>query len=85
MQIACVSDNVDIIKDLMLTLTCDTATLKNICVEANDCVTDQYTVHHTMSFGVTEFDSEKTIEQNVSDADEKLYAAKEGGRNRVIK
>ena len=54
-------------------------------IEANDCVTDQYTVHHTMSFGVTEFDSEKTIEQNVSDADEKLYAAKEGGRNRVIK
>ncbi len=54
-------------------------------IEANDCVTDQYTVHHTMSFGVTEFDSKKTIEQNVSDADEKLYAAKEGGRNRVIK
>ena len=32
------SDNVDIIKDLMLTLTCDTATLKNVCTEANDCV-----------------------------------------------
>ncbi|MBR3538634.1 MAG: diguanylate cyclase [Eubacterium sp.] len=41
-------------------------------------------MRHTMSFGVTEFDSEKTIEENISDADAKLYQAKESGRNRVI-
>lgn len=53
-------------------------------IEANDCVTDEYTVHHTMSFGVTEFDPSKSIEANISDADQKLYTAKESGRNRVI-
>lgn len=53
-------------------------------IEANDCVTEEYTVHHTMSFGVTEFDPSKSIEANISDADEKLYTAKESGRNRVI-
>ena len=53
-------------------------------VEANDCVTDEYTVHHTLSFGVSEFDTEKSIEANISVADEKLYTAKESGRNRVI-
>ena len=37
-----------------------------------------------MSFGVTEFDPEKTIEENISVADAKLYLAKESGRNRVI-
>ena len=54
-------------------------------IEANDCVTEEYTVHHTMSFGVTAFDPEKTIEGNISVADEKLYQAKESGRNRVVK
>ena len=53
-------------------------------IEANDCVTDQYTVHHTMSFGVTEIDNSLTIEANISVADEKLYKAKESGRNSVI-
>lgn len=32
------SDNVDIIKDVMMTLTCDTDTLKKICVDAGDCI-----------------------------------------------
>nr|MCR5189048.1 carbohydrate ABC transporter substrate-binding protein [Treponema sp.] len=32
------SDNVDIIKDVMKTLTCDTDTLKEICKGASDCV-----------------------------------------------
>ena len=53
-------------------------------IEAHDTVTEQYTVHHTMSFGVTQFDPAKSIEDNVSVADEKLYTAKETGRNRVI-
>ena len=53
-------------------------------IEENDCVTDQYTVHHTMSFGVAEIDRSNTIEGNISVADEKLYTAKETGRNRVV-
>lgn len=32
------TDNIDIIKDVMLTLTCDTATLKKIAINAGDCV-----------------------------------------------
>lgn len=38
----------------------------------------------TLSFGVAQFDPEKSIEENVSTADERLYRAKEGGRNRVV-
>ena len=38
----------------------------------------------TMSFGVTQLDPMKSIEDNIKDADEKLYKAKEAGRNRVI-
>ena len=56
-------------------------------MEQNDCEAkdgdNEYTVHHTMSFGVTSFDPNKTIEENISVADEKLYTAKETGRNRV--
>ena len=37
-----------------------------------------------MSFGVTSIDPSISIEENIKAADEKLYAAKEGGRNRVI-
>lgn len=32
------TDNADIIKDVMLTLTCDKATLKKIAIEMNDCI-----------------------------------------------
>ncbi len=53
-------------------------------VEANDCVTSTVTVHHTMSFGVTSFDPANSIEDNIKVADDKLYQAKESGRNRVI-
>ena len=37
----------------------------------------------TMSFGCAVFDPLKTIEENVSTADERLYKAKETGRNKV--
>jgi diguanylate cyclase (GGDEF)-like protein len=53
-------------------------------IEASECIADGNLIKHTMSFGVTEFDPNKTIEENISVADEKLYRAKEGGRNQVI-
>ena len=54
-------------------------------IEENDCITQSsIRIHHTVSFGVTEFDPDRRIEDNVSAADEKLYKAKESGRNRVI-
>lgn len=53
-------------------------------IEGAVCECFGYTIRHTMSFGVTEFDPKKSIEANISVADEKLYTAKESGRNRVI-
>ena len=44
---------------------------------------DGNTIKCTMSFGCSFFDPSKTIEDNISIADGKLYTAKETGRNRV--
>lgn len=41
-------------------------------------------IHKTISFGCAQYDPNKSIEDNISAADEKLYIAKESGRNRVI-
>lgn len=41
-------------------------------------------IHITMSFGVNEVLRENTLEENVQIVDEKLYQAKQTGRNRVI-
>lgn len=48
------------------------------------CHFEDLDIHVTMSFGVTDIDPTLSIEENIKAADEKLYAAKEGGRNRVI-
>lgn len=53
-------------------------------IEASICRFEELEIKITMSFGCTEIDPEKTIEDNISVADEKLYKAKESGRNRVI-
>jgi len=53
-------------------------------IEASVCRFEDLEIKITMSFGCTEIDPEKTIEDNISIADEKLYKAKESGRNRVI-
>ena len=49
----------------------------------SDIDADGNTIRCTMSFGVTGFDPSKTIEENISKADEGLYTAKETGRNKV--
>ena len=53
-------------------------------VEASVCEYDGNVIKITMSFGVAKMDEARTLEVNVKDADEKLYAAKTGGRNRVV-
>lgn len=58
-------------------------TLRKI-IEGSECIAEGNVIKHTMSFGVTQFDSSKSIEENISDADQKLYTAKESGRNKVI-
>ncbi len=54
-------------------------------VMASVCHFEDLDIHITMSFGVTTIDRTKSIEDNISDADAKLYQAKESGRNIVIK
>ena len=48
------------------------------------CHFEDLDIKVTMSFGVTRLNPSLSIEDNIKVADEKLYAAKEGGRNRVI-
>ena len=48
-----------------------------------DIEADGNTLRCTLSFGCALFDTSKTIEENISAADEKLYTAKETGRNKV--
>ena len=54
-------------------------------VQASICHFEDLDIKVTMSFGVTTIDRSKSIEDNIKDADEKLYKAKESGRNIVIK
>ena len=44
---------------------------------------DGNTLKCTLSFGCSLFDPSKSIEENISKADERLYTAKETGRNKV--
>lgn len=48
------------------------------------CEFESQKIKVTMSFGCVELDSELTIEENIKIADDRLYKAKETGRNRVV-
>ncbi|MGN0643139.1 MAG: diguanylate cyclase [Huintestinicola sp.] len=52
-------------------------------VEANRCQFEDLTIKVTMSFGVSQINNDITIDENIKDADGKLYIAKESGRNQV--
>ena len=49
----------------------------------SEITADGNKINCTMSFGCSVFDPFKTIEENISTADERLYTAKETGRNKV--
>ncbi len=51
----------------------------------SDIDADGTIIRCTLSFGCALFDPKKTIEENISVADGRLYIAKETGRNRVCK
>ncbi len=38
----------------------------------------------TMTFGISEYDSERTIDAIINNADKKLYFGKQNGRNRIV-
>ncbi|MCR4649630.1 MAG: sensor domain-containing diguanylate cyclase [Lachnospiraceae bacterium] len=53
-------------------------------IEDSVCHFEGLDLKVTMSFGVSQLSAELTTEENVKIADERLYYAKEHGRNRVI-
>lgn len=53
-------------------------------MEQKVCHFDGVDIKVTMSFGVKALDGECTIEQNIEEADAKLYEAKSTGRNKVV-
>lgn len=54
-------------------------------IEQSECVSEGITIKVTMSFGIKQLDDGKSLEENIKDADEKLYEAKRTGRNKVVK
>lgn len=62
----------------------ETAERLRLVIEASVCKFEELEIKVTMSFGVTEIDPSVSIEDNISVADEKLYTAKQNGRNQVI-
>ncbi len=53
-------------------------------VKSESFISGDSIFHITMTFGVTTFSKDKTVEEMISDADAKLYRGKEGGRNLII-
>ncbi len=53
-------------------------------VEKDVCHFENEKIHVTMSFGVRQFQESQTLEKNIQYTDERLYIAKESGRNQVV-
>ena len=53
-------------------------------IEQSECISEGISIKVTMSFGIKQLEDNKTLEENIKEADEKLYEAKTTGRNRVI-
>lgn len=53
-------------------------------IEKHEFNTGKEIINITMSFGVSRADKNVTIEENVHRADDRLYMAKDSGRNRVV-
>ena len=73
-----------ILPDTGLVAAAEMAERVRSVVEESVCEFEDLKIKATMSFGVTQIDKTLSIEDNVKVADERLYRAKEGGRNRVI-
>lgn len=73
-----------ILPDTTLEKAVEAADRLRVCIMDSVCHYEDLDIKITMSFGVTGLDPIFSIEENIKNADEKLYTAKESGRNRVI-
>lgn len=73
-----------ILPDTNITEAAEIAERLRIRIMDSVCHFENIDIKVTMSFGVTCITPTKSIEENIKDADEKLYRAKESGRNRVV-
>lgn len=73
-----------ILPDTPLEKAVEAAERLRICIMDSVCHYEDLDIKITMSFGVTNIDPIFSIEDNIKNADEKLYTAKESGRNRVV-
>lgn len=53
-------------------------------IEKVEVLYNEQKIRFTMTFGLVEYNSNATLEENISLADQKLYSGKEAGRNRVV-
>ncbi len=53
-------------------------------IEQSKVTVNEQDIEVTISLGVAEYDSRKTVSQNVAKADKALYDAKHNGRNQVV-
>ena len=73
-----------VLKDVGLDGAVEIAERIRRAAEASSCLFDGQEIRATMSFGCSELDRAHSIDENIKVADERLYRAKETGRNRVI-
>ena len=73
-----------ILPDTDMDMAAEVADELRVDIMNSVCHFEDLDIKVTMSFGVTSITPTLSIEDNIKVADEKLYAAKEGGRNRVI-
>ena len=72
-----------IMRDADLSKCVEKAEALRQTVMHTDFPADGNILHLTVSFGCRQFDPKMSIEDNISEADKKLYDAKENGRNQV--
>lgn len=53
-------------------------------IKDSECYCENQVIKITMSFGVSEINKSLSSEKNVKGADDKLYTAKQTGRNKVV-
>lgn len=73
-----------VLPDRNLAGAAEAAEKLRLAMEKSVCRFEDLEIKVTMSFGCTGIDTERSIEDNIQVADEKLYKAKESGRNIVI-